>query len=514
MNHARSTTPRTARAALRHLLLIVGIALVASATAQTVTIAITEGIAGFDPGANNRTVASTVYPNILDMLIHKDGAGALVPGLATEWANVGETSWRLRLREGVTWHDGEPFTSADVAFTLKRLAATPELARHVVFSHIVEVDTLGPYEVVIHTSRRDPLMPNTLAGNGAQILPKHYYERDGVDVAAVHPIGTGPYRFVEYRPDDRLILTANPDYWRGAPAYSDVVIRVIGENTTAVSELITGGVMLTAVAATDRARVEANASTRLIAQPTNRVVHWTFNVSEDQVTSNPLVREAIDYAIDSRVFVEVLEGGYGDVTRVRTGPGDSFGPTAYYGQYVYDPERAVALLAEAGYGPGQLQITLMGANEANDRAELTAAMLEAVGIQVTIQLFESGVWSSRYWNNGEFINMAAVGSSNSTFDYGNTLTDLVCPTGVHSRRSHWCHEEFSALVVAANSELDAGRRQELLNQATEIVLAERPQIYLYNTVNFVGISQNLDFEPRADGHLTMFDARPAAQAAR
>src|SRR5690606_23763739 len=140
----------------------------------------------------------------------------------------------------------------------------------------------------------DPLMPGNLAANGAQIVPKHYYESAGVDAATVSPIGTGPYKFVEYRPDDRLVVEANADYWGGVPVYQQATFRVIGENTTSVSERITGGVRITGVDATARQRVEDNASTRLIIQPTNRVAHWTFNVAEDQVTSDPRVREAID----------------------------------------------------------------------------------------------------------------------------------------------------------------------------------------------------------------------------
>jgi peptide/nickel transport system substrate-binding protein len=496
--------------------LVVVLALVVSgmAGAQSITIAISEGMPGFDPGANNRTIPSYVYPNLFDSLIHKDPDGALVPGLATAWEAAGASAWRITLRPDVRWHDGEPFTAADVKFTIERIATTPELARHILFSHVVEVEIVNDLEVVVRTERPDPLFPLNLVSNGAQILPRHHVEGRGIDTAAVQPIGTGPYRFVEYRPDDRLILEANDDYWGGAPVFLEAIFRVIGENTTAVSELITGGIHMTAVAATDRDRVESNATTRLVAQPTNRVVHWTFNVRDGQVTADPLVREAIDYAIDDAVFVEVLEDGFGSTTRVRSSPVDSFGPMQYYGTYLYDPERAVELLQEAGFGPNELHITLMGANDSGDRAELTAAMLEAVGIRVTVQLFESGVWSSRYWNAGQFTNMAAVGSSNSTFYYGNTLTDLVCPTGVHSFRSGWCHEEFSQLVTEANSEMDPDRRQALLNEATEIVLRERPQIYMYNTVNFIGIANDVEYQPRADGHLIVFDARPAAQAAR
>jgi peptide/nickel transport system substrate-binding protein len=488
----------------------VALAALGLASGQSITIAISEGIQGFDPAGNNRTVASTVYPNIFDALVHKDAAGNMIPGLATSWEPVDADSWRIALREGVTWHDGQPFTAADVEFTIERIATTTELARNVLFAHVTDVEVVNDHEVLIHTEVPDPLMPGNLAANGAQIVPKHYYESAGVDAATVSPIGTGPYKFVEYRPDDRLVVEAYADYWGGVPVYQQATFRVIGENTTSVSELVTGGVQITGVSATDRQRVEESASTRLIIQPTNRVAHWTFNVSEDQVTSDPRVREAIDYAIDDALMLEILQDGFGTPTRVRSSPADSFAPLQYYDTYLYDPERAQEILAEAGYGPGEVHITLMGATSNADQAELTATMLEAVGMTTEVKVFESSVWSSTYWQTGEFTNMAAVGSSNSTFDYGNTLTDLMCPEGVHSFRSHWCHEEFSDLVRQANAEVNAERRTELLNAATEILLQERPQLYMFNTVNFMGISNDVEFEARADGHLLVFFARPAS----
>lgn len=487
------------------LLIIAGL----SANAETLTIAISEGIQGFDPTQTTRTVANNVYPNIFDGLLALDRDGVIVPSLALTWEVVDGTDWHLTLREGVTWHDGEKFDAEDVKFTLERLANSPELVRHVLMAELNEVEINGPYEVTLRMANPDPLLPVNLTMPATAMLPAHYLSRTDADTVTQKPIGTGPYKFVEYRPDDRLVLTVNKDYWGGIPAYSDLVFRVITERTTSVSELVTGGVAISDLGADDLKRVNESGVAHVTTQDTNRVVHWTFNVSDDQATSDLRVRKAIDLAIDNAVFIEVLEGGYGKPTRVRTGPVDNFQPVAYYDTYEYDPERAIELLAEAGYGPGELTITIGGATSVSDRAELTAAMLEAVGINANIQLFESSVWSSKYWTPGEFTNMAGVGSSNSARDYGSTLTDLMCPEGAHSQRSHWCNEEFSDLVRAANRELDTVKRAELLDAATEIVVRELPQVYLYNSVSFIGVSDKLDWTPRPDGTLLMLDAKPA-----
>lgn len=494
---------------MRRLIMTLALSALALSQAQTVTVAISEGIPGFDPTQTTRSVANNVYPNIFDTLINLDRSGDLAPSLATSWIPESDTTWRITLRDDVTWHDGTPFTADDVKFTLERLATTPDLIRHVLMADVISVDVESPTEVVVHMTDPDPLFPSNLADAALSMLPEHYFTANDADTVTQNPIGTGPYKFVEYRPDDRLILKAYDAYWQGQPEYSDLEFRVITENTTAVSELITGGVQLAQISANDLERVESSSDTRVSTQSTNRAVHWTFNVSEDQATSDPLVRRAIDYAIDNQIFIDVLEQGYGTPTRARTGPGDALLPEKYYDTYNYDPERAVELLEEAGYGPGELTIVLGGSSAASDRAELTAAMLEAVGINADIQLYESSVWSSRYWTPGEFMNMAAVGSSNATKDYGSTLTDLMCPEGAHSQRSHWCHEEFSDLVRTANSELDEEVRGQLLSEAADILVEELPQVYLYNSVNFMGIANSLDWEPRPDGSLLMFDAKPA-----
>lgn len=485
------------------------LATVAVVHAASLVVVINEGIQGFDPGGTTRTAAANVYPNIFDTLIAKDADGELIPGLATAWEFTGDSTLTLNLREGVVWHDGQPFTAEDVAFTINRLASTPELVRHALFADVVNIEILDEFVIAITTEAPSPLLPNTLAASGAQILPKHAIEESGSDHFAFNPIGTGPYSFVEYRPDDRLVLKAFDDHWRGVAPYEDLTFRVIGENTTAVSELITGGVDLTAVPPSDTERVENSDRVSLLTQPTNRVVHWTFNTAEGQVTADPLVRKAITHALDPNIFIDVLENGFGTPTKIRAGQADAFKPDGYFGESHYDPELSVALLAEAGYGPGELTVVLGGASSIIDRAELTAAMLEAVGINPVIELYESSVWSSRYWTPGEFMNMAAVGSSNSTYDYGDTLTDLVCPTGAHSQRSHWCNEEFSDLVTAANSELDPDKRLEMLTQATEILMEEMPQAYVYNSASFLGLSNSVNWEPRADGAFFMFDAAPA-----
>jgi peptide/nickel transport system substrate-binding protein len=414
------------------------------------------------------------------------------------------------LREGVTWHDGQPFTASDVEFTFERVANDPLLVRNSYYSHIADVEVVNDHEVIFHTAVPDPIFLSALSRNGASVIPRHYYEAVGVDAASLAPIGTGPYRFVEYRTDDRLVLEAFDDYWNGRPQFDRAVFRIIPENSTAVSELLTGGVdIVTTVNVSEVSRVSSSSAAVVKTVGGNRTDYITFNVSEGQVTADPLVRAAVDYAIDDALLAEVLTDGAGVPVRGRVSPETSFSPSELYDAYLYDTDRARELLAEAGYAPGELTVTLMGNTGHADVADLVGAMLAEVGIQSTIELFETSVWNSRYWQPGEFTNIAFGASSDSSFDYGNSLVDLTCPDGVHAKRSHWCDQTYTDLVNAANVEFDPAVRADLLRQAADILLDQRPQYYLFSGATFVGVRQGLNFEPRADSLIVLAETTSA-----
>jgi ABC-type transport system substrate-binding protein len=152
----------------------------------------------------------------------------------------------------------------------------------------------------------------------------------------------------------------------------------------------------------------------------------------------------------------------------------------------------------------------MGATSYADTADLIGAMLEAVGFVVDIRLFESSVWSARYSSTGDFTNVAFGAASDSSFDYGNSLIDNTCPNGAYFVQTDWCNERYNELVDMARVEFDTATRVELLAEATEILIEERPQYYLYASATFVGVSHRVDFQPRADSLIVLSQTRPAA----
>jgi peptide/nickel transport system substrate-binding protein len=469
-------------------------------------------IPGFDVHDHNTTAVEAVHVNLFDYLLFRTPEGEFEPALATEWERISDTAMRFTLREGVTWHDGEPFTAEDVKFTLERVATDSSLQEHGNYRQIREVEIVGPHEVIIHTHDPEPVLLGRLSRIGSSILPRHHIEAVGWEGFNADPIGTGPFRFVEWRRDDRLILEAYDDHWRGRPVWDRLVHRTITEPSTRVAELLTGGVHIaTNIPTQDAPRVEAAGDVRIEPWPTPRIMLYLLNTDESVPTSDERVREAIDYAIDNQVLIDALMGGIGTPTRGRVSPGITAAPMALYDTYVYDPERAVELLAEAGYGPGELTIKIEGPAGRYpldaEIVELTAVMLEAVGIVAEMEILEWSAYLSRIWDADNVENMALIGLGNSLFDAALAYVAITCD-GSYAGKTNWCDESFDALIAEAMVELDPDRRAELYGEIYEIVAEERIMVFLFQLENLAGVSESVDWRPRADELLWMYEAQP------
>lgn len=479
-------------------------------------IVIAQGVdvSTFDVHNHSTTAYEALLTNIFDYLIMMDGNGDRQPALAVSWEPISDTTWRFALRDDVLWHDGQPFTAADVKFTLERVATDDTLTQYENYRQISGVDVVSDHEVLIHTHGPDPLLVNRLSRIGSGIVPKHYVERVGWDGFSTSPIGTGPYRFVEWQRDQHVVLEAFAEHWRGQPAYDRVVHRTIIEDSTRVNELLTGGVHIaTNIPPQEEERIAESSVASTLPWPSPRVMMFIVNTSADKATGDPLVREAIELAIDNQLLIDTLMGGYGTPVKARATPGVTAVPMEFYDQYDFDPGRAVELLAEAGYGPGDLTIKLEGPAGRypmdTEVVELVAIMLEQVGINTEMEVLEWSSFQSRIWNVNNVENIVLMGLANSMFDGWHAQRAFLCD-GSYIGRTNWCNEEFDELVRAAEVELNEELRVQYLRDAFYIMAEERPLITLYQVENLVGVNDGVSWTPRPDEGLWMFDARPAA----
>src|SRR5207244_6281162 len=182
-------------------------------------------------------------PNPFDNLTSRHPDGKLYPGLATEWKLTDPTTWSFKLRPGVKFHNGDPFTSADAKFSIERTydpAAKTMVAT--ALSTIDRIEAPDPHSLVIRTKKPDPLLAARLGFYGGQIVPKKYLEAVGNDAFNARPVGTGPVRFVSWTKDDRIVLEANPDYFGGKPDFDRFVMRAVPEMAPRVAGLPKGEV--------------------------------------------------------------------------------------------------------------------------------------------------------------------------------------------------------------------------------------------------------------------------------
>src|SRR6267378_3157633 len=216
-------------------------------TTQKRELVVAQGgdIAKFDPHFSTSSNDIRWSFNVFDNLTSRHPDGKLHPGLATEWKLRGQTTWAFKLRQGVKYHNGDPFTSADAKYSIERTydpAAKTMVAT--ALSTIDRIEAPDPYSLLIHTKKPDPLLPARLGFYGGQIVPKKYLDAVGPDTFGQKPIGTGPVRFVSWTKDDRVVLEANPDYWGGRVDFDRLVVRALPAMAPRVAALLKGEVDL------------------------------------------------------------------------------------------------------------------------------------------------------------------------------------------------------------------------------------------------------------------------------
>lgn len=328
-----------------------------------------------------------------------------------------------------------------------------------------------------------------MAKSGSGILPKDYVEEVGMEGFMEQPIGSGPYKFVEWKIDDKVVMERNEDYFGDEPTWDTVTIRAINEGSTRVGELLTGGVdLITDVAPNEWDRVENNEGTSLVSGESTRVMLLMNRMTEGTITADPKVREAIDLAIDQQAIVDSVLQGSGVPVRSRVPEGVHGSDPDLYNAYVHDPERAKELLEEAGYGDGfELTLTSPKGRYPMDGqvAELIAVMLGEVGIDVNLELLESGTFIEKYSNkdNEELI---MIGLADGLLDASYSLVHYSIDRA--AGQTDYNNEEIDQLFKEASRNLDKEERVEQFKQIQQTVAEERPHTFLYQSKVNYGVS--------------------------
>lgn len=442
-----------------------------------------------DPAGQSDVYSGLLVRHLYNGLLKIDADGTTVVGdLAESFEIVDDLTYHFVLKKGVKFHDGTELKASDVKFTLERardMASTKSIA---VYFDTITVD--NDYEVTLKLNKPSAAMLYLLTGTNMKIVSEKAVTEAG-DKYVEQPIGTGPFKFVEWVPNDHWVIERNDDYFGEKPLASKITCRAIVEESSRVIALETGEIdMALDIAETEAANVEANPDLVLEYGPSPSIEYIGLNF-QNEYLSNQKVRQAIAHALDLQVFIDTIVEGRGEIANTcigKTIPGwDS-----ELEPFTYDPELSKQLLAEAGY-PDGFEIKINVSSDIRNRAaQIIQAQLKEIGITVDINMYEFGAFLDMLQNGDD--EMFILGWSNGNVDPERSTTALFHGdyTGKNGNNySFMQDDELDAILDAASSELDNGKRMELYKDAQAKLQELVPIIPLYYKQNLNGRRANL-----------------------
>ena len=489
------------------------LAIVGQAPAQpkdTLTVALVSHAPVLDPHFHFERVGILVNINMFDSLLHKNTRLEYEPSLATSWKPLSDTEWEFKLRRGVKFHNGETMTAEDVKFSFERVLdqkkKSPQFGN---IRAIKEVRIVSPDTIHIVTDKPFPLLLERLVF--FPIVPKKHVEAVGDQAFGLSaPVGTGPWKFVEWKKDQLIRLEAFDQHWRGKPAFKHLVIRAIPEIATQIAELKTGGVDLIRNVSADLVpELKAHPQTYVSSAPILRT-HYAALDMRVPPFDKKLVRQAANYAIDREAIVEKMMAGLGRVVATTVHPA-AFGHDPSVTPYTFDPKKAKELLARAGY-PNGVDITLHSAFvEFRPVFEAIAQMLTDVGIRTTAKMWDPGpAWNKFFQGEGK----AAHGYYGSWGYYSVFDAEAILHPLYHTEPGGWVGkwyarvEGLDALIDQGKSTVDQAARRRTYTQIQRLLKEEAPSIFLFHQFDTLGVSKKVEYAARGDEWLWLFDAKP------
>ncbi len=418
-------------------------------------------------------VSDYVEIHIFDALVDVTGPEmSLKPMLAERWENPNPNTWRFHIRRGVKFHNGDPLTAEDVKFTIDLGLANKGSTQNSYLGPTETVRVVDPYTVELTT--KTPFPPLLANISRLHIVPRVYAKIGADAFSTKQPIGTGPYKFVEWQHGQRIVLEANPDYWAGAPAPKRLIFRFIPDPSTRAAELKAGGVDIITGPPIAQLKELAAGDTAIVTVPAVRVIAYPFNTLQKPL-GDVRVRRALNLAVDRETIVKTLLQGYGKPTGQPFIPG-WLGYDPEIKPFPYDPAQAKKLLADAGYASGfDLTWNISTGVFLADKeiAEAASAMLGQVGVRVRLVPTERAK-IQKDLQAGTFDGMTAG-------QWGTSAESDVMAKWFF--RPHIFTPELDAklapLVAAASNEVDRTRRGKIWTDLSRLAHDEALWLYIH-----------------------------------
>jgi peptide/nickel transport system substrate-binding protein len=454
-------------------------------------------------------VGTRIFRNYVEPLVDTDWIGdmSLRPGLATAWQRLDDRTVEFELREGVRFHNGDLLTAEDVVFSFgpERMwgggsrevpAVVPQTARRA-FPGFDRMEAVGPLRVRLHNSGPDPVMVGRMARTISVIASRRAFLEAGSWMEwARRPIGTGPYRIAEFRPDQILVMEAHDAHWQGRPPLRRLRFVEVPEVASRINMLVSGDAEFASDIPPDQiGAIERDRRFEVVGGPINNTRYLVFNKAHP-VLANPLVRRAMSHAVDREAIIAALWGGRTSVPRGLQ--------WEFYGNFYlrdvenprFDPAEARRLLREAGYRGEPIPYRCLNNYYTNQTAtaQIMTEGWRALGLNVQLQMVE---------NWGQILGGEPQSRGVHDWSAAAVVPDpAVQMPGTWGRgsgpwlRNQWRNEEFGDLAEELETNMDETRRIAVWRRMLEIIEREDPAyVVLHRNANFTAKRRGVAWRP-------------------
>jgi peptide/nickel transport system substrate-binding protein len=449
-------------------------------------------------------VTWSVLKMVHDPLLYMDDNHQIKPSLATTWRQINPTTWQFKLRQGVKFHDGEPFNAAAVKFTLERYQ-NPRVCLRTTFTNISRVDVVDDYTVNVVLRTPDWTILNTLATWSEMLPPKAAADMDSF---GARPVGTGPYIVQSWTPGDRIVLRRNEQYWAYKPRQQQITWRIIREDATRVAALKSGEVDFINNAPPEAVPdLQSSRGLKVHSVASVRLVSIGINMAKKTPFSELVkVRQALWYAIDRDTIVKSLLGGLGSpVIDYVVVPEIKYAIRTPLG-YRYDPAKAKALLAEAGYPNGITNCTFAGpvGRYLKDKEVGQALGGQLAQIGINCKLVQLPI--------AEFLLEFRKGAD-SQFDFGflslapqsMEINFALLILWADSPYTQYHNEQAYRMFVKARETQNENERKSLYAELQKVYAQEGPVIHIYRQPQIDATKASLPYRIRPDEQILLED---------
>ena len=491
-----------------------------AADPKVLNVATGGAFTSIDPHYHRLTPNNVIRDHLFSTLVTADGQFKPQPDLATSWTALDDRTWEFKLRQGVTFSDGTPFTADDVVFTFGRIptVVNSPASFNSAVKPVQRLEVLDPHTIRMHTTQPEPLLPVLLTGV-AIVSRKHGEGAVTADYnSGKAAIGTGPFTLESVLLGDKVVFKRNESYYGDKPYWDTVNYRLIANGASRTAALQSGDVdIIDQVSTRDVAVLKQNPKLTLLSPPGQRLIYLYVDTGRPQtpfamgndgkpLAKNPLaelkVRQALSHAINREGIKTQIMDGYAAPTG-QLMPEGAIGYTPDLKPDRYDTALAKKLLAEAGYPQG-FQLTLHGPNDryVNDRAivEAIAQMWTRAGVKTTVNTMPASMFFSE--GARDVFSIDLTGWASDTGEASSSLVQMIASVdpakgrGAMPKPSHFGDPAIDKVVEASLATFDEAEREKLYLQAIKMGMAEQAIIPLHHQVNIWAMKKEFTLAPR------------------